>query len=168
MDMFIEKIVKRRKSMTVMIGTSLIVSAAFVVSFFLILYLQDLSLILVVGVIYLAYFLISNRNIEFEYAVTNGDLDIDKIVNQKKRKRVFSSNCKEFEIVARVNSDKYTKEIKECKKVLDFTSHAKEKANDAWFIFMRKESAPTVIIFEPNSQMIDNFFTFNPRKVFRN
>jgi hypothetical protein len=165
MDMFIEKIVKRRKSLMELAGTALIVVLVFVVCFLVFLYIPSFSLILVAGIIYLAYFLISRRNLEFEYAVTNGDLDIDKIINQKSRKRVFSANAKDFEVAARVKSDKYTNEIKECKNVKDFTSHMENAEN--WFIYMRKEGSQIVVLFEPSQQMIDNFFTFNPRKVFR-
>ena len=164
MDMFMEKIIKRRKSTMDMLLIAAIIIAAIVASLLLFALVPGFSAILVAGVIYLAYFLITKRNIEYEYAVTNGDLDIDAIVNQRKRKRVFSANCKDFELVVKVKSDKYSREIKECKNVKDFASHAEHA--DVWFIYM-SQGAPTVILFEPTSQMIDHFYTFSPRKVFR-
>lgn len=164
MDMFIEKIVKRRKNAMDMAIAAVVVIIALVVSLLLFMYLPGFSPLLVAGVLYLAYFLISKRNIEFEYAVTNGDLDIDTIINQKKRKRVFSASCKDFELVAKVKSDKYSREIKECKNIKDYASHNEHA--DVWFIYMR-QGVPTVILFEPTPQMIDNFYTFIPRKVFR-
>ncbi len=164
MDMFIEKIVKRRKDAMDMAITAAVVIVALVASFLLFVFVPGFSPLLVAGVLYLAYFIISKRNIEFEYAVTNGDLDIDSIINQKKRKRAFSANCKDFEMVAKVKSDKYSREIKECKNVKDYSSHNEHA--DVWFIYMR-QGAPTVILFEPTAQMIDNFYTFIPRKVFK-
>ncbi|NMA67438.1 MAG: hypothetical protein GX957_14595, partial [Clostridiaceae bacterium] len=122
------------------------------------------STILIVGLLYLAYWLITNRNIEFEYAITNGDIDIDKIINQRKRKRVFSGKVKEFEVVARVKSDKYTNQIKACKNVLDYSSGNENV--DLWFIYLNK-GGPTVILFEPTAKMIDSLFTFAPRIVHR-
>jgi len=164
MDLFIEKIVKRRKSAADIGLTILIIAAAFVLSYLAVIMIPGLALFLVAGFAYLAYFLISRRNIEYEYAVTNGDIDIDMIIDQKKRKRVFSGNCKEFEQVARVKSDKYTKEIRECKNVKDYTS--RNGNAEVWFIYLKKNQ-PTVILFEPNSQMIDSLFTFAPRVVYR-
>jgi len=105
------------------------------------------------------------RNIEYEYIITNGDLDIDRIVNQRSRKRVFTANCKDFEVVARVNSDQYTHNIRQTKTVLDFSSNNPEA--DKWFIFLTKDNTPKVILFEPDEKMIKNFRTFIPRKVFQ-
>lgn len=166
MDIFMEKIVKRHKGVSDVLMVVGIIFLTFLIIFLLIPYAPSFSLLLISAIFYLAYLLISMRNIEFEYAVTNGDLDIDKITNQKKRKSVFSANCKDFEVVARVKSDKYTNEIKECKNIKDFTSHANN--SEIWFIYIRQEKGPTVVLFEPTTQMIDNFFTFNPRNIFRN
>lgn len=162
--MFVEKIVKRRKSgLSIAIAAGILI-VAIVASIALFLFIPTFSPILVAGVFYLAYMVITKQNIEYEYIVTSSDLDIDMIINQKKRKRVFTASCKEFETVARVKSDKYTSEIKACKNVKDYSSH-KENA-DVWFIYT-KQGAPTVILFEPTQTMIDIFYTFAPRKVFK-
>lgn len=164
MDIFIEKIVRRRKSAMDILLIFLIFIGAIGLSFLAMVFVPGLSIVLAVGIFYLAYILLSRLNIEYEYAVTNGDLDIDKIINQRSRKRMFSANCKEFESVARVNSGQYTKEIRECKDIKDFTSNSKDA--DVWFICTRNEGRQTVILFEPSQQMIDNFRIFIPRKVF--
>lgn len=163
--MFNEKIIKRRKSTLDMVYTVVLYAAALLASFMAIMLIPSFSMIIVAGLFYLAYFLSSKRNIEYEYAVTNGDLDIDMIINQKKRKRVFSQNAKEFEVVARVKSDHYTKEHKECKNIKDYTSHSEHA--DVWFVFTRLDGNPAVILIEPNEKMIENFYIFNPRKVFK-
>lgn len=165
MDVFIEKIVKRKKSPVDIAYAVLLFIIALAVSYFAVIYLGSLSPIIVAGLMFLAYYLATKRNIEYEYIVTNGDLDIDMIVNQRSRKRVFSANCKEFEVVARVKSDQYTPHIRETKTVLNLTSHNPD--SDAWFIFMNQEGTPKVILFEPDERMIDSFRTFIPRKVFK-
>lgn len=165
MDVFVEKIVKRKKSTADILLTVLIILACVVISFFLFLYIPAFSSFLVVALIYLGYYLITSRNIEYEYAVTNGDIDIDTIINQRKRKRLFSGNVKEFEAVARVKSDKYTSQIRNCKNVKDYSS--RDKNADVWFIYMNK-GEPSVILFEPNSKMVDSLFTFAPRVVHKN
>ncbi|NLM75704.1 MAG: hypothetical protein GX187_06400 [Clostridiaceae bacterium] len=164
MDIFLEKIVKKQKNVLDFLIIIGIVLAAIILSYLLLILVPGFSTFLVVGVIYLAYWLITNRNIEFEYAVTNGDLDIDKIINQRKRKRIFSGNVKEFEVVARVNSDKYTNQIKQCKNVKDYSSNNKNA--EVWFIYINK-GEPTVILFEPTPKMVDSLFTFAPRVVYR-
>lgn len=164
MDMFVEKIVKRRKSgLQVALAVGIFVLAT-VISIVLFLIAPTFSPILIAGVYYLAYFLVTKQNIEYEYIVTSGDLDIDMIINQKKRKRVFTGNAKDFEMVARIKSDKYDGEIRNCKNVKDYTSH-NERA-DVWFVYTR-QGEPTVILFEPTQSMIDILHTVAPRKVFK-
>lgn len=165
MDMFIEKIVRRRKGPVDFMLMFLIIIGTIGLSFLTLVYIPGLSTIIIIALFYLAYIFLSKLNVEYEYAVTNGDLDIDKIINQKKRKRMFSGNCKEFEVVAKVNSSQYTREIQECKNVKDFSSHS--KTAEVWFISMRNEGKHTVVLFEPLPQMIENFRIFIPRKIFK-
>lgn len=165
MDVFVEKLVKRRKSPADIAYSVLLFFIAFAVDYFVLIFLGGLGPMIAAGILFIAYYLMSMRNIEYEYIVTNGDLDIDIIVNQRKRKRVFSANCKEFEAVARVNSDQYTKQIREVKNVLDFTTRNREA--DVWFIYLVQNGVPKVILFEPDERMIDGFRTFIPRKVFK-
>lgn len=166
MDIFLEKIVKRRKSAVDMLLASLIVTLSIVICFFVFAILgPGIAPLIIVGVIYLAWWLISKRNIEYEYSITNGDIDVDCIYNQRKRKRVFSANCKEFDTVAKVKSVQYTREVQETKNVLDFSSN--DPNSDKWFIFLRREGKTTVVLFEPTAQMLENFRIFIPRKVFK-
>ena len=49
------------------------------------------------AVIYGVYWLITSRQIDYEYSVTNGDISIDQIVNRKSRKRLTSFGAKAIE-----------------------------------------------------------------------
>ncbi len=49
-------------------------------------------IIVPIGGCYLAYILFTNTFVEYEYIVTNNDLDIDKIVGRRKRKRLITVN----------------------------------------------------------------------------
>ena len=112
MDLFIEKIVTKKKTGL----DSLIVFGTFFLGILLIILvfivqlpdiISSFRLIIMAAIGYGIYRLVKSKNLEFEYAVTNGELDIDKIIAQKKRKRIFSAHCRNFEILAKVHSDKY-------------------------------------------------------------
>ena len=165
MDMFIEKIVRRRKSLLDMAYTSFIITVALILSFLAFVMIPSISPLIIMGVGYLAYFLASKRNIEYEYAVTNGDLDVDIIFSQKKRKRVFSANCKEFDIVASMNSDQHTKGLLENKTVEDYTS--RNPLANRWYISLKHAGKEKIILFEPSEQILDSFKVFIPRKVIK-
>lgn len=118
------------------------------------------------GCLYGAWYLFSSFNTEFEYALTNGEIDIDKIIAKRKRARLITVKAKEIEIMAPV-SDKYAKEINNpsFKKKIDAASS--ENSKDAYFITLNSEKyGLTRVIFEPNQQIIDGMKAAAPRKVF--
>ena len=53
-------------------------------------FLGTLSLLAVFGVLFGAYKWSSLLNVEYEYIITNGTMDIDKIINRSSRKRMLS------------------------------------------------------------------------------
>ncbi len=165
MDIFIEKIIKRQKKFLDFLIIGGAIALAVLIAVFLFLNAFILFILFTPGLIFLIYYIITLRNIEYEYAVTNGDLDIDIIINQSKRKRLFSAICKEFEAVARVDSPQYTQKIKNCKNVKDYSS--RKEGSEVWFAFTKQEGKDLVILFEPSKKMIDNFTIYIPRKVHR-
>lgn len=167
MDVFMEKIIKKNKTTQDRVITALIVFAALILSFIslnLSKILGMLSTIISFGILYFAYILIKNRSVEFEYIVTNGEIDIDKIMSKSRRKRIFSANCKDFDIVAKVRSDKYTSEVKKIdNKIMVATSMDVE---GLYFFTLNYKGKRTVVFFEPDEKMLTNFRTYIPRNVF--
>lgn len=167
MDIFIEKIVAKKKN----IQDYLIIFGIIIATIIIIPLVARIPLIntftplVAVGIIYFDYRLITARNIEFEYAVTNGDLDIDKIIAQRKRKRIFSANCKDFEIVARLKTNKdKAGPINNIKNRIEAVTSM--DSDDVFFSILNYKGERTVVFFEPDDRMIKSFKTFIPRKVF--
>ena len=50
------------------------------------------------------YFLHQNADIEFEYAHTNGEFDIDKVIANSSRKKVLSVDLSRVDIIAPIDS----------------------------------------------------------------
>lgn len=166
MDIFLEKIVKRKRTVT----DGMIIAGIVLLAIFIIMlagslkFLSAFAPIIIVGIGYLAYILIRSRNIEYEYIVTNGDLDIDMIIAQRKRKRIFSGNCKDFEIVAKMTSGQYNNNTDGIKKRINAVS-AMDSA-DVYFLSTVKDGNKTLVFFEPHPKMIESFKKYIPRKVF--
>ena len=90
MDTFVEQIIVKKKGpkeIAIITGTILLVV---ILVFVLFLFLNYFSLVIDMLLIYGAWWLITGQNVEYEYSVTNGDIDIDQIIAQRKRKRVVS------------------------------------------------------------------------------
>lgn len=168
MDNYMEKLVtKKRTAGDTLITVGIIFGAIVLILFVMsIQVLQQLgiSLLLVALIIYLGYRFITSRNIEYEYIVTNGDLDIDKIISKSKRKRLFSANCKEFDIVSPVKSNSFSQSVQAIKNRIDASGSI--DSPDAYFITLTYNGEKTLVIFEPSDRMLKNFKTYIPRKVF--
>ena len=105
MDIFLEKIIKKKSDGKSIAISFLISFGAFVISILAFVFLSSFGLFIMCGAIYGAWYLIKMQQIEYEYSLTNGELDVDIIRGMSKRKRVFSINCKEFEILAPYNDN---------------------------------------------------------------
>jgi len=164
MDVFIEKIVQKRKDAKDYLIIVGVIIAALILMLLVLNFIPGMSLFFIAALGYISYLIITTRNIEYEYAVTNGDLDIDKIIAQRKRKRIFSANCKDFEIVAKVKSPHFSNHYRTFKNQLDCTSSINN--DNVYFIVLNYNNEQTVVYFEPNEKMLNNFKTYIPRKVF--
>ena len=129
MDIFLEHIVKRKKGgreFAVIIGVLLALLALLCVSMVLLLVFPAFSTILFLiaaGLIFGAYWLITKQNVEYEYIVTNGDIDVDRIEHRRKRKRLMSVHCKTFDIIAPVGDPEHRgEENSNVTRVLDVSS----------------------------------------------
>lgn len=170
MDTFMEKLVTKRKSIKDQFITAGIILGAMIL-IMVVLSIQviaqlGISFFLAAAIVYLGYRLITSRNAEFEYIVTNGDLDIDKITARRKRKRIFSASCKEFEILSRVKSNSFSQSVQSIKNRIDATSSI--DSPDAFFATLNYKGEKTLLIFEPDERMLNNFKIFIPRKIFTN
>jgi len=166
MDIFLEKIVTRKKTAIdslIIVGVIIgVIVAFFVIS--MIPQVAQFSMFILVGLGYGAFRLITSRNIEYEYAVTNGDIDIDKIVSQRKRKRIFSARCKDFDIVAPVKSSHYTQNISSFKNKIECVSSMNDEG--IYFFTLKYKGEQTVVYFQPTEKMLNNFTHFDQAKVF--
>ncbi len=167
MDKFMEKIVAKRKTIADYVIIALVIVVIMLALFiFLTTNIRigmGIDLLLVVGLIYLGYIIITSRNVEYEYIVTNGDLDIDRIVAKRKRKRIFSASSKEFDVIAPVNSSSFTQLDQTIKNRIDASSSI--NSPDAYYFTLNYNNNKTLVIFEPDDRMLNNFKFYIPRKV---
>lgn len=165
-DIFIEYLVKRRSTAKTALLRALIILGAVLVAAAAMLGLPGplsfLSPVLAIGAIYGAYYLITGMNVEYEYSVTNGELDVDQIVAQRKRKRLVSVNCKEAEAFGRYKAEEhngkgYQTSIFACDD---------PRNPDLWYAVIRlQKSGQTLVVFNANQKMLDAIRPFLPRLI---
>lgn len=117
------------------------------------------------GVIYFMYNIIISINLEYEYIFTNGELDVDKIIAARRRRRVTSLNARAIEIMASVNSDKIEKYLKDSSIKRKYACTSPEDKG-VYFVIYSDEKNKNMLIFNPNDEIKDGFRRLNPQKVF--
>ena len=100
MDIFVEQIVKKPadgKVWTIRILIGLAMGVLLAVSLFVLFIIPILGLAMAFGIFWGGFRLITNSDCEYEYIVTNGEIDVDKIIAQRKRVRLITAKAPTFE-----------------------------------------------------------------------
>ena len=162
MDSFSEYMVKANKKQSdylkivlIIIGAALLSFILFVLTFSF-LNIPILPQLFFLGIFLVWYFaiakLIRRYNVEYEYTLTESELDVDKIMSQSMRKKLLRVNVKSFEIIAPLHSSYYTERYKNQKTVFAASS---EDSGNAYFAAFKNDGQDTVLVFEPNNKMLD-------------
>lgn len=151
-DRFTEHLVKKvpssqdsaKKLMLILGAAVLVIGTAFVaiVTGWLII------LTITIALIYGAYYILSGLGVEYEYTFTNGELDIDKIMGQRKRTNLITVDAEKFEDFGKVTADTPEKENATLILCSDNTGEGEYYAD-----LTTEEYGETRIIFTPSEKM---------------
>lgn len=161
MDVFVEQmVVKPQKGKDIALK-ALIVTAAVILSAVCVMIMYVMSLIFILGIAYAAYYLISGLDCEYEYIVTNGEIDIDKIAGKRKRTRLITADARKFTAFGKLENagklpDKAT--------IVDAT----DGSGTAFYAdFVHGKLGETRLIFSPNEKVLEAVKPFIPRMIKR-
>lgn len=163
-DLYSEWLVKR-KTPTYTFAVKLLIFAAMMIALtFAILTLNVVIFIVAIAIGVGFYFYSTSVKLEFEYIYVNGELDIDKIMNQARRKRALTFDMNHLEIIAPEDShhlDGYNN--KTCK-AYDFSSGNKD-ADGRYVLYGTVNNEMIKVILEPNDRILNDMRMSSPRKV---
>lgn len=109
------------------------------------------------------YLLLPQLDVEFEYLYVGGDIDIDKIMSKRKRKKVASYDKDNLEILAPTGSDQLASYMKDGK-VLDYTSG--DPNIRTWTAVYGSEKESAIVKMELTEEIAQDMRRYAPRKVF--
>ena len=119
MDIFIEQLYEMRqtgssllKKIAILALGAILIFALLFVAIFIYPPLASVLFLLAFGVAYLAYFLCGRLNVEYEYILTSGIIDIDRITNRRNRKRMLSFNCADINGIGSIERMPQGREVK--------------------------------------------------------
>lgn len=109
------------------------------------------------------YFILPMFDVEFEYLYVNGDIDIDKILAKRKRKRVASFTKDNLEIMAPTGSDHLAEASKDAK-VEDYTSQDPDVKT--WTLVYGGEKGSRKVLLELTDEIAQDMRRYAPRNVY--
>lgn len=160
-DFYTEQLLKRKTPAAGMVLVG--VCVALTILSCLMIVMMPLGILLPVAFGFVTYLVHQRVNLEYEYLYVNGELDIDKILARTKRKKVFSCNIRDVEIVAPEGSP----ELRPFSSVKpkDFSSNLPN--HKVYEMVLIENGEKTRIIFEPNETILEGMRFLAPRKVIR-
>ncbi len=163
-DIFNEHLVKKQQSIKDYFYKALIALTAIVIMTLGILFADIMVVLIIGGVFFGVYFAYKQFDIEYEYILTNEDLDVDKIIAREKRKHVLSLKVPDIEILAPYD-EKKIRELTRAKtlKYIDVSSGS--VSAERWYAIYGEGQGKTLLIFEPPQKMRDGIEKFIPRRI---
>lgn len=160
-DSFIERMVKKERSFKDLGIALLSIFAVFLLGFVSLLFIPNFALFVVAGASFGAYKLITLRNLEFEYTLTNGFISIDKIMNRASRKRLTSFECKDIESMGDYDTNKARLQNHQVQTRIFASKN--ETGSGAWYITVNaKKTGKTLLVFNPDEDLLDAIKKFMP------
>ncbi len=171
MTIFNEQLVKVKQTVINIISLIFLYVAAIgiVITAFLFLFGTEYSMFLaliVVGVIIGLWYLTRFYSIEYEYSLTNGCLDIDKIYARSTRKQYITLNMKTLEEMALITTAGAKEKVYAIPrgKVYNCSSNANPYGT-YYAIFNTKKQGKICLLFEPNDKMMEGIRLFARGKI---
>lgn len=157
-DFYAECLVAKRVTSTDKVKRILFFVGLTLICAVLLLFLGGLGLMLDAAILYGGYYLFTGMDVEYEYIITNGTLDVDKISGQRRRKRLVSVEVEDFTAFGKLS---------EAREEADGTTIVMASAQNGsadYYADAKHKSAGNVrIIFTPNDKMIDGIGMYLPR-----
>ena len=110
----------------------------------------------------MCYFLIIRNKVEYEYLYVDKELQIDRITNQSKRKKLETLDLNQLEILAPIRSHELDSYRKRAGALLDYSSGEEVNDPQKYMLVIGDKK----VVFEPTPELVQTIRMFAPRKVF--
>jgi ABC-type multidrug transport system fused ATPase/permease subunit len=177
-DHFKEEVIKRKKrglfNLLLTLVTILMIAAGIAAALFFAaiqrtLFTSQFSISNIIMFIFFALILIGlfyirvNMRLEYEYAFTNGILDVDKVVNNTKRKHLLSVDMRKITIMAPVEDARYAGYDGD--KLMKRTYAVINRYSQIYFIVFGEEGKEQMLLLEPSREMVEMMRYYNAKNI---
>ena len=107
-----------------------------------------------------------NKNIEFEYDYTNGSLEIAKIINNEKRKKIVSVESAEIRQIAAIGTNESLKYDNVKMKIYDCSAHDENVKDYILVAHNEEKNYDFKVLFSPSEKLINAMKKYNKRDIY--
>jgi hypothetical protein len=120
-----------------------------------------ITTLLAFGCLYGGYLLFTNMNVEYEYIVTNGEMDVDKIIARRRRKRLLTVNARSFEKFGPFKEsdhagESYSNRVYACTSPNDPGCY--------YAVLTHQTMGRILLVFSPNDHVLENLKIYVPKQ----
>lgn len=128
----------------------------------LVLFVGMIGLVLFLAGIFMFYSFIGNRNLEYEYTLTNGSVEIAAIFNASKRKELMSFELDQVKMIVPVDSNRITAESFAKKR--DYSSRTGE--GKVISLVVEKNGIKELVSLEPDEKTLEHIKAYAKNKMY--
>lgn len=163
MDVFVEQIVTIKKTGKDFVAYVGIVLLSIILMLIGYIFLTSIFIAVAAAVIFGAYKLFLRLNIEYEYIITNGTMDVDKIIAKSSRKRMISFDVSSIQRIEKYN-DVLPKNIEK-----DCLFFCNKNDENAFVVYYKEEGKQQkTFVFAPNEKVRETIKSILPKYIGEN
>lgn len=168
-EVFKEYLIKQKKSpldLAMQVG---LVIGAVVLSVVMFLVAGDFfGALAVIAILFGSVYLFNKFSREYEYILTNNELDIDVVYNRTSRKRVITFDMKKIEIMASTKDEKHSDKLNKGNLKVINASDNMNQANTYAIVTQSEKYGSCKVLITPNEALLEDLYRQAPNKVFKN
>ena len=171
MDTYLEYMVKPKKTLVQILTCVAYYLLAATVSVVLIFARIPLLIFFYPALVFLAFWgaykMSSKYSVEYEYILTNDELDVDRVIAKKERKRLLTVSVRKFEIMAPAKGEDFIKDWTSSDIKVKFDASCGEGSENRYYAkFVNKRNENMILVFNPTEAMCKSIKQSNMRNVY--
>lgn len=124
----------------------------------------DIVIFLVFALIVVGLFYIRvNIRVEYEYSFTNGELDVDKVINNTKRKRLLTVDMRKIERMAPVEDESYAAYDADAQ--MKRTYAIINRYSQIYYVVWGEGTNRQMLLMEPSREMVEMMRQYNAKNI---
>src|SRR5574344_1683933 len=158
MNLFCEQLVKSKKTaqdiliIALMFSTFIIIPVlGFILGTLVNGYFIIVSIFLLAIDIYAVWYVVTGRNIEYEYSLTNGTMSVDRVMAKRRRKHLLKFDIKNIEDMCMVKDKEYDKDKYE--KII-YAGETQLGENEYQALVYSPKYGNTLLVFSPDEKTL--------------